>query len=218
MKNNIKISTDKSVHKNVDYLNLENNTNTENNNLNLVSKPSVTKMSSKIYFITTPRAYDPSKQVDNEPVIKSRPRQAQVNQNVALSTFQIEPKLVDEGISINIKLNKQIKTNTVNSLRITDSTTSATTTTSTTTTTTTTTSATTASATTTSTTESSLFMKLLRDQGPQALGVGVASFAYTALAAMPYWLPFVAGRKKRSMLVDEQINFDDTTFIKNHCL
>ena len=47
--------------------------------------------------------------------------------------------------------------------------------------------------------EDSLLLKILKDQGPQALGVGVASLAYTALAAMPYWLPFVAGRKKRSI-------------------
>jgi len=44
-----------------------------------------------------------------------------------------------------------------------------------------------------STTQDSVLVALLRDQGPQAVGISLASLAYTALAAMPYWLPAVTG-------------------------
>jgi hypothetical protein len=34
-------------------------------------------------------------------------------------------------------------------------------------------------------------------QMPKAVGLGLAGVAYTALAALPYWLPLLAGRRKR---------------------
>merc|ERR1711941_264713 len=48
-------------------------------------------------------------------------------------------------------------------------------------------------ATTSATPQDSVLITLLRDQGPQAIGISLASLAYTALAAMPYWLPAVSG-------------------------
>ena len=160
-------------------------------------------MSSKIYFITTPKPYNPVqiqtvKKIEGEG--DARP-----------TTFKIEPKVVvDEGISINFNINESTE-NSVSNLSLsrdimsstTTTTTSPTTSSSTSTITTTTT---TIAPTTITTTESSLLMRILKDQGPQALGVGVASFAYTALAAMPYWLPFVAGRKRRSVPDAEYAN------------
>jgi len=36
------------------------------------------------------------------------------------------------------------------------------------------------------------------DQGPGAVGVGVASLTYAAMASLPYWLPaLAAGKRKR---------------------
>ena len=35
------------------------------------------------------------------------------------------------------------------------------------------------------------------DQGPQAVGIGLASLTYAAMAALPYWLPALAAGKKR---------------------
>ena len=169
------------------------------------------KMSSKIYFITTPKPYKPTQKMDMQPKTTrvQIPNQVEEKTTVSTSTFKIEPKIVvDEGISINFNINKPIE-NTVSNVRlVTQTTTPSTTTTTSTTTSSTTTTTTTTSTTvpTTTTTESSLFMRVLKDQGPQALGVGVASFAYTALAAMPYWLPFVAGRKKRSISLEKYFN------------
>ena len=205
--NNIKTSTDKSVRKNVDYRTLTNNTSVENKNLTLLGKSAINKLSSKIYFITTPKPYNPTKQVYTQPKTPVTKVPSQVNDNEMLefSTFQIEPKIIDEGISINININDQMKT-TVSKRLITQTTTTTTTTSTTTTTTTTTSTTTTTTVAPTTTTDSSLLMKLLKDQGPQALGVGVASFAYTALAAMPYWLPFVAGRKRRSIVEEKYID------------
>ena len=156
-------------------------------------------MSSKIYFITTPKPYNPV-QIQTVKKIEGKG-------DVSPTTFKIEPKVVvDEGISINFNINESTE-NSVSSLSLSrDITTTTTTSTTSSSTSTTTTTTTTIAATTITTTESSLLMRILKDQGPQALGVGVASFAYTALAAMPYWLPFVAGRKRRSVPDDEYAN------------
>ena len=156
-------------------------------------------MSSKIYFITTPKPYNPV-QIQTVKKIEGKG-------DVRPTTFKIEPKVVvDEGISINFNINESTE-NSVSSLSLSrDITTTTTTSTTSSSTSTTTTTTTTIAATTITTTESSLLMRILKDQGPQALGVGVASFAYTALAAMPYWLPFVAGRKRRSVPDDEYAN------------
>ena len=156
-------------------------------------------MSSKIYFITTPKPYNPA-QIQTVKKIEGKG-------DVSPTTFKIEPKVVvDEGISINFNINESTE-NSVSSLSLSrDITTTTTTSTTSSSTSTTTTTTTTIAPTAITTTESSLLMRILKDQGPQALGVGVASFAYTALAAMPYWLPFVAGRKRRSVPDDEYAN------------
>ena len=169
------------------------------------------KMSSKIYFITTPKPYKPSSQMSLMKKTDSREMKNKLeSSSQGPSSFKVKPKVViDEGISINININDpessdnrmsktEIQTTTKGSTTTTKTTTTTIFTTSLVTTTTSTTSTTTVTPLTTIT-ESSLLMRVLKDQGPQALGVGVASFAYTALAAMPYWLPFVAGRKKRSI-------------------
>merc|ERR1712223_240390 len=41
------------------------------------------------------------------------------------------------------------------------------------------------------------FFNFIADQGPQAVGVGVASLTYAAMASLPYWLPALAVGKKR---------------------
>ena len=45
--------------------------------------------------------------------------------------------------------------------------------------------------------EATLF-NFVADQGPQAVGVGLASLTYAAMASLPYWLPaLAAGKRKR---------------------
>merc|ERR1712018_832852 len=41
------------------------------------------------------------------------------------------------------------------------------------------------------------FLNFVADQGPQAVGVGLASLTYAAMASLPYWLPALAAGKKR---------------------
>ena len=44
--------------------------------------------------------------------------------------------------------------------------------------------------------EATLF-NFVADQGPQAVGVGLASLTYAAMASLPYWLPALAAGKRR---------------------
>ena len=44
--------------------------------------------------------------------------------------------------------------------------------------------------------EATLF-NFVADQGPQAIGVGIASLTYAAMASLPYWLPALAAGKRR---------------------
>ena len=44
--------------------------------------------------------------------------------------------------------------------------------------------------------EATLF-NFVADQGPGAVGVGIASLTYAAMASLPYWLPALAAGKKR---------------------
>lgn len=37
-------------------------------------------------------------------------------------------------------------------------------------------------------------LSMLAKQGPQVFGLGLASIAYTGFAALPYWLPAIAGK------------------------
>merc|ERR1711997_704446 len=41
------------------------------------------------------------------------------------------------------------------------------------------------------------FYNFVADQGPQAVGVGLASLTYAAMASLPYWLPALAAGKRR---------------------
>ena len=44
--------------------------------------------------------------------------------------------------------------------------------------------------------EATLF-NFVADQGPQAVGVGLASLTYAAMASLPYWLHALAAGKRR---------------------
>merc|ERR1712004_179369 len=47
-------------------------------------------------------------------------------------------------------------------------------------------------------TKAATLLNFVVDQGPGAVGVGVASLMYAAMSSLPYWLPaFAAGKKRR---------------------
>merc|ERR1711902_44529 len=66
------------------------------------------------------------------------------------------------------------------------------------------------------------FFNLVADQGPQAVGVGLASLTYAAMASLPYWLPaLAAGRRRRrrslrSMTIFNEVQDYHNNQVLNH--
>ena len=66
------------------------------------------------------------------------------------------------------------------------------------------------------------FFNLVADQGPQAVGVGLASLTYAAMASLPYWLPaLAAGRRRRrrslrSMKISNEVQDYYNNQVLNH--